>query len=439
MYVIVNAYAKTRTLPNEWLVVDLTKLKLKDVYRLYKECYVNLTNSLLGDTKLLLDLNKLKTKLLNSEDTLVAYIAKLGKNSLPTTKGNISLINRYAKYVDGFRAGYKFQPVSYNKAIDANIPLGDRESLWCTKTGVDGRTVVEQCMVAVNGYWHYLDANKNGFWVLEAMASQQHCKLNLIGLLSFKDLGKLSYVKFSSKDLFSLDSEGYKNVVGIKTKVKLDNKTLILVIGGYMHILDSKVFYQYNDNSILIHLDNLPLLERYQESSQYLNLDYLPFERSSKNPNLVNKADFFSDTNLVALLTGPHSFLVVLDNPDIQVTRTVIRTPPTPQLAISWTEPNYPLIQGVGKVANYWSVYGGIVAKDHKPLAKEYLKYFKGSGLDETRWSLFTGDNQWHQYLIHTQPKSVVATSDQSIGVQPTQLSINYYLIISSPITIQTT
>ena len=434
MYRIIEVIAKSRStsVVKQWSTVDITNIKLKDLYLLYSKIYVILEHNLIAG-RVSLDLDTLKTKLQNSELTLKSYISSLGNTSLPTSNKLPSLNTKTVRYIDGFRTGFKYKPVNAKKAVDADLPLGDKESLWCTKDGVDCSVIPTRFMANVNGYWHYIEANKAGYWIVGAMASQQHCKLNYLGLLDFKDLGKITHIKITRDMLFKLDDYGYRNVVGVKTKLDLNNKTVLLVLGGYLHLLQPKVFYTYNDNSILIQSDNLPLLTRFQEANKYLDFSYLPFTRSSNNPNLANKEDFLSDANLEALLTGMHSYLVVLDNSSVYTERIAIRTPPTPNLAISFIEPKLPLIHGLGKVANYWSV------EDKNEIPNEYLPMLANSGLDALQYALYLGDNQWSQLVNYTEAvrdtqaaKLATTSTDQEIGVQPVHLSRAYYLNIAS-------
>lgn len=413
MYTLIKAIGKPRSNDRRWVEFDLGEMKMKDLFESYRKAYAILSNPFI-DHQVSLDLDELKQKYVVSEITFNQLLESLGNKSLPTQDTIPKLENRYVKYRDAFMAGYKIKATNAKKSPDADIPKGDMHDIYLSKEGVNFHDFRKYCMVAVNGFFHYLDCDETGAWVMDGMKSNIVSKQNLIGILSFKDVGELSYMKIKEDMLFKLSEEqDYRYQLGIDTGRNLDGKTVILVVGGYFHILSSNVFYQYNDTSIIVNTAKLPLLARHQEMRQYLNIEDLPFERSSKNESMIGVDDYLSDENLVSLFTMSQSFIVLLDNDELYTEKEYIRTPPTPGLFISINEPDRPLFHRFGKIANYWY------------------------RLEKGQYAVNVEDNQWSRLQSETIKLDLLpATCDSEDTQMPVILSPGFFYKIGTDITL---
>lgn len=407
MYTLESAVAKPQGNDNRWVTLDISTMKLVDLLMNYKKVYVVLTNPFI-DHKVTLDLEEIRAKYSVSKLTFTEFLTETGNKNLPTIDSVPVLSNRYVKYRDGVMAGYKITPVNSKKSPDADIPKGDKKDLYLTKKGLDFTEFGDYCMVSVNGFYHYVDTDSKGAWVIDGMKSNAVCKENYLGITSFKEVGKIQHKHITKEMLFKLSEiQDYRYQLGIDVGENINNKTIALVIGGYFHILDNRIFYQYNDNCIIVNTAKMNLLSRYQEMRQYLNLEELPFERSSRNESMVVVDDFLSDENLEALFTMSQSFLVLIDNTELFTETEYLRTPPTPGLLITPSVPDRPIFHRFGKLADYW--------------------WQKGCHF----YAVQVGDNQWSRLQSETiQLAKLPATGDSEQTQMPVDLSPAFFLKI---------
>lgn len=418
MYTLIRAVGKPRTTQHRWVDVEVADTAMSKLYSDYDKLYLILTNPFIPN-EVTLDIDEIRHQYSTSNLTVTEVLVETGNKNLPTINTIPQVTNKYLRYADAFQAGYKVTPVNKGKAIDADIPKGDKESLYVTKANLDYQLFKDHCVCLVNGYLHYTDVNDQGIWVVDGMKSNNYSGHATLGILSFKELGKIKSIGFKPDMIYKLaDETTYGQQLVIDVGESITDKTLILVIGGYMHILDKRSFTTYNDTSILVNTVNLPIAERFHESRQWLDFSELPYIKNSNNESAFNITDFFSDENILAYFTMSQSFIILLDNNEVFVEREFIRRPPTPKLAIIPNDnkgevPNLPLTHMTGRMANYW--------------ARE----------DKGHWAIHLDDNQWSQRNYWTIRDNLIeAKSDHELPGNEVELSRVAFLKIGSDISL---
>jgi hypothetical protein len=147
------------------------------------------------------------------------------------------------------------------------------------------------------------------------------------------------------------------NHMYIDIGVSNPNKMAILVLGGYLHALDTETFYRVNDTTFAINFENLPLMERYYDSVDHLDLSSLNLQRAPGNAREIDRNELYSDAALTKYATLSQSFIVFIDNPNIFVDTVSIRQATHPCVSISFTAPHQPVVNETGKLVNYWRSY----------------------------------------------------------------------------------
>lgn len=414
MYTLVSAIAKSFASEGRWESVDIGAMPLTQIYSTYVKVYAILTNPFVTG-QVSLDLSAIQAGESGLSITFNEFLAANGSTVLPTSTTIPTISPKYAEYKDGFRAGYKVQPINATAAPDAQLPLSDKTWLYLTKTdslgnSIDFNLFIQSCMVSVNGYFHMVEASPTAAWVVDGMLSRNISQQNQFGILNFQNLGKLTYVPITSSMIYKQSSaQAYRNQMYVNLGQDISNKTVMLSLGGYLHILDGKTMYRVGTDQVAINFNNLPILERYHESMQYLDFSSLPFERDPNDPSKIAVADFLSDANLVAYATMSQSFFVILDNPEIFVEYDQVQTGRLVDMLVAYQEPKYPLVNGVGKIADYWSTW------------------------EDGKWSLTVYDNKWNWRTYNTvdwRNQQIVNKARQSMN--PEQHSRAFFLKIGS-------
>lgn len=414
MYTLVSAIGKSFASAGRWESVNIGTMPLSQIYATYVKVYAILTNPFItGEVSL--DLSKIQAVEGGLSITFNDFLVANGDAVLPTSTTIPTLNPRFAEYKDAFKAGYKVQPVNKLAAPDAQLPASDKTWLYLTKTDSTGKSIdfvqfYKSCMVSVNGFFHNIDASPTAAWVMDGMVSRNISHQNQIGILNFQKLGTLQYVPITPSMIYKQNqSQAYRNQMYVNLGVDVSNQTVMLVLGGYLHVLDGKTMYRVGKQEVAINFNNLPILDRYYESSKYLDFSALPFERDPQNPGKIAVQDFLSDANLVAYATMSQSFFVILNNSEIFTEYDKIYTGRIVNKLVSNQEPKYPLVNGVGKIADYWSVY------------------------EDGRWAISTYDNLWHHRTYNTSDwRNDQCVNDARESMNPEEHSRAFFLKIGT-------
>lgn len=355
MYQLVKVIARRMETESRWEEVDLSTTPINQIYRLYSRCWLVLSNPFITN-QVALDFQLVRKDIGTSNATIPEWLVSNGSNALPTTDRIPELKVRYALWNDGFRGGFKIQPVSPNASPDAELPIGSKSWLYLSKPKIDWTLFNKCCMVTVNGFFHRLVGNASGAWVAGGMHTQIKSGQNQLGLLSFRELGRLQYIPITESMLYKQDpNQLMRDQVNINVGVDLENYTVLLVLGGYLHLLDDRAFKQHGMQTLMVNTRGLPLIERFHESRYYFDFDDFPWHKTDRNPSQIALDDFYSDAFLTRYFTMDQSFIVLLDNRDIFLERKPLHLTPGPGLMVSYEKPNHLLVNGVGKSSEYWA------------------------------------------------------------------------------------
>jgi hypothetical protein len=409
MYTLVSAIAKSLKGDERWTSVDISSIPIDMLFSTYSRIIATLTNPYLT-APVAFDFVNLPAGNDGQTITFVQYLASIGNSSLVTSNTLPVLNPSYAHYADAFKAGYAITPMRLPDSVTAPVVPSDKTSLFLTRENTDYRLFYQKCLVNVNGFFHLTDTDGTGVYVVDGMKSCEISKQNQIGIYSFNGIGNLTFIPITSNMVYKQNTRQSLSqhcIVNLGTDIT--NKTVMLVLGGYLHVLDNRTFFPVGTDTICINFINLPFLDRYYESKKYIDLSSLPLESTKRNNEQVGVADFYSDANITAYLTLSQSFFVVMDNPNIFVNRLDVRKTKMPDMFISYIEPQYPLIVGVGKIANYWSTY------------------------EDRQWSLNCHDSLRHNMLYDTvnlfEQNSV---SNALVPFTPVNQSSAYFIEIGS-------
>lgn len=359
MYIYQTALVISKVLGSQWETVDISNVKLVDIYLQYRKTYITLCNVFLADP-VHIDLDELRAEYLDSELTVNEFLAFIGNRSLPTLNVIPTLNTRYAYFSDAFRAGYKVIPQNIYESTTAQLPLSEKTSLRLERNNppTDMQVFFDHCLVSINGFIHRTDCDGKYAYILNANESLFKSKQNQIGLISFYDIGKLEQVPITLDMIHKQPNNvPMKNKTYIKLNRDTTNKSIMLVLGGYLLFIDNQSLYQINDDTVSIDFTKMPLLERYFESNPYLNLKDLGLPTSSDNESVINVPEFMSDETLTKYLMLSQSFFVLVETSNIFTNKIYLKPSNLPGMFMAHKEPVYPMFVSNGRIAEYWKTY----------------------------------------------------------------------------------
>lgn len=255
-----------------------------------------------------------------------------------------------AKYKEAFMAGYN--AVSIHSLLNNSIT-----DLMLTRdapiTGYN--EFYKHCLVSINGYYHLTDTNgDDGIVVYNGASSLKIANQCQIGIYNFKDISSIELLPITTDMIYKQDlDEPYSSSAFIKLNKDLTNKTLLLSLGGYLHTIDQITVSIVGSDIIKINFSNYPILDRFYESVNYLNLSSMNLNTTDKNPLQISIEELSSDERLLAYMTLSQSFFVILDTPEIFVNRQYIKKSNSYGRYVSYIRPLYPLVTNLGRHPEY--------------------------------------------------------------------------------------
>lgn len=354
MYQLVSAIVKPMDGNGRWRGMDIGNVQLSDLFREFKRVVATLSNPVLPNP-VSLDLEPLRNELGGSRMTFNVWLENNGNKTLPTSNEQIVINTRFAMFSDAVRSGYKVTPTHPTISPSSPLPVADKTDLLVTRAGADYQQIQRHVLANVNGFYHLTDWSTDGLFVVDGMKSCIHSGRNELGLLSFLNLGQLDFISIKKEMIYRhKESQKLRYNCYVDTGVDLSTKTVMLVLGGYLHVLDPRSFFRVSASAFGIDFGQIPLLDRYYESYRVLNLDELGLQKTAANDEQISVTDLFSDAVLTKYLTMSQSFFVVLDNQDIFLETMAVKQSPFPGCYTSFRQPIYPLVVGRGRHEVYW-------------------------------------------------------------------------------------
>lgn len=308
----INAVVRFRD-SGKYQVIDITGVRLIDLNALYRVVEVPVIDAF--DKELTVELSKhYRTILLNSTKTLSEWLVEVGNNGLVTKEGFPTLTTANIRYMAGFwhEGSYRLTKTGWHPSNEAGVD--DLHDLIVDLKDIEPKYLYEHTLWSVGGYFLPSKYQNYGVRVVDAGNVIRRGKSMTLGMLNTESVGKIQTVPITDANLSKLDASlTYYDKVVVGCDVDLSDKTVGVVIGGYLHLLDNFVKVIGN-NSVTFSMKNFNFLDRIIESKDSLDLTFMGMDDVSSR-SVVRQ--MLTDDVIKQYLTSQYSFLVVIDNPDL--------------------------------------------------------------------------------------------------------------------------
>lgn len=356
MYLYQRAVALTGKAFSVWESVNLLRTPVNTIFRDYQQVILVLTNTL-DPTERYVDLEQLRAQYALYPNTLEVLLQVLGNRDLDTINKLPYAEKKVAIYTDAYQAGYKIKRTKFGMGVPENYPISEMMDISLARPNLKTNMtrLHTHALLSVNGYYHLTQANEDTAYIQNGMKSCEKATLNHIGILDFGDIGRVEKIPLTPEMIKPASEDLHlKTRVAFSLPEPVPGKTIFLVLGGYLVLPEDGVLWRVSDKDLLLDPSRLPLVERYFESRQSLDVSYLELGDSVSHPDQVNLETFWSDATLMKYFLGPQSFLVTIDTPSLYWTKRPVRSSPAKGSFIAYQRPIFPLYLGYGRGVEYW-------------------------------------------------------------------------------------
>lgn len=354
-YTLVAAQVRSRIDPSSYDIIDVAMMQINDLLSQYSDVYLTLFHQPTNHN-VFVSLDEIRDFIRPSTEsrTLSEWLVENGNRTLPTRPSLPSTTPKRMYCNEIFRAGYDAKPADISRSPNSNVPESEKHDLLISKSDVDFTQWWRYCLVTINGMFHRVIGSQDGLYVLDGNRSANIANQNFASLFSFREMGPIRTIPITPSMVYKTnDQQKYRNYAYIRLPESIENKTVFMVIGGYLHPMD-EIYKVFNDHALRVDFNNMLFPERIYDSKNRINLESLQLEPSDKNDQQYGLEDIYDDSTILAYLTLPQSFIIIIDSPSVYVKRHYLERTDLPGRFLTYKPmPRYPMFSTLGRCFDY--------------------------------------------------------------------------------------
>ncbi len=407
MYIFIDAVVLKRSIGSQWEHLDISNNSVSQIYNTFIKSFLVLHTDT-STVDMFIDMDSLRNEFSSYDGTLNELLLLLGARILTTVTSIPDTIIKHVRYSDAIKSEYKIRPVNKGVANPTNFPKSELNDIELTRPRytTDLSLLHTHCLLSVNGYYHMTDTDGVRSYVDDANKTLRISNNNNVGITSFLDVGKLTKVKLDSNNIYGdITTGNLIDKVHFTVTEPLDNKSYILILGGYMVLVEDNVFWRSGQDTFTLDLNKIPYIERIYESNSTIDLTSLGLSDITINPTGISLTEVRSNPVIKNYLTLSQSYLVVIDTPILVSNKIHVRQSNLPGMFTSYQDPTLPLITTYGRLADYWKTF------------------------EDNQWSVTVIDSFLKNYIFTFQPNSPNALiTDNLLPMSPFEHSRAFLL-----------
>lgn len=360
MYILKQAYLKKINSEESYQFYDISQFTIQQILESFVDGYFLLTHSQLkGNFYLSLENLRNSNIPLILNLTLQDWFGTNGRLELNVSKKPILYKKGLVKYSDAILAGYEINSIGRRMRKDANISQADKVDIFVEKINVPKQDLYTKTLFSVSGFIHRNIPYENGVALLGGGETFNLTKQNTVGVLSFKECGRLTQVELTEGMVKNVSPEiPLIHTTLINSKHDLNGKCVFLVLAGYLIINNGIVeIVNYDQGLVKVNTNKLRIVDMLLNSVDKINLDSIGvFTVGDRiaTKHKVRLQDIQSDICIEKLFLLPQSFLVIVEADSIGMNRIAVQTTGLPTVYEYHEEPYLPLMSSRGLLKEYW-------------------------------------------------------------------------------------
>lgn len=324
MYSYVSAHLIPKGNAVQPVPVNISAMLLHTIFRDYTGGHITLSNPALGGL-VYVDLIELQESTLPLRNlAFSAWLGSIGAHTIPSTPDEPDYaLPKVVRYRDAFGSG--FVATKIHPTFSGTVQIDDHELSDAIMTGefLNVGYAQDYLLTAVNGFLHYSYPRENGIVIAGASRTLETGDNNAIGLLNFFDVGAIQQYRLNPQMVLNENDLPLHISVIVHLGVPLTGKSVLCSIGGVLHGQHDVVSILDRENGVIkIRTNKLDLLYRYMTTRRMIDLTGLDLNLPEPMETASLSQAFKTDSTVRNYLTCAYSFIVVIDNPTVAVSRT---------------------------------------------------------------------------------------------------------------------
>lgn len=316
MFTYVRALASLRGANQSLTTIDVGNKLVRDLSSTYSQCVLVLSHPSI-DHVVSLDTKLVEARFLQASPMLTVrqWLTSIGDEDLPFQNAIPTVLKSSVLAAEAFACGYDMQKVHPTAGAGTALLDSELTQLLLTRRDTDYVDLYNHVLTTVNGLFHLTDADVHGLRVVDGGKSVNHSAKNEVGLLSFKNVGRIrtypiTDAMISSRRGLAL-SEG---VVITAPTADFTGKFVLVSIGGYLHVANQQ-YKVVGDKSVLIEWWKLPMQRRYNHTRKLIDWSTVT-RHMTLDPNHVGELDMSvmnQDTCIREYMKLSQTFIITVE------------------------------------------------------------------------------------------------------------------------------
>lgn len=351
MYTLIKTIVRSYKRETGVVEIEAGLLNIRTLIKDNIEVYLVLNNTFLPGVHTL-DVRNVLENIYSSNPTFTVnqWLASVGNATLPTVIGEPTLTTVSSPMVDAHVAGFVVKTSTGFTGTDSGGVLDiDRTHLSLQKKGIDYIQMHQHVLAAVGGYLHLTDSDPTAYYIKDAATSMRISKTPKVNLISLDKIGAFKNIPISQCDVTPRLGIELQRGFTITTDEDLTNKTVWLSLGGYLLNLN-KEYRQVNNKSIVVDWGKFNIHLKYFTARQYIDMSAVEAALSFQDSAVVDKLSLNGNEAILAFLHLTQSFLIVIDNPSINVDRVRLEDTGLPGKYYAYDNPMTPMMTHDGRL-----------------------------------------------------------------------------------------
>lgn len=359
MYTFVRAMLRKKGSNHRYESVDLSRLRMSEIYSTYADGFVELSNPALTKNTFtrLQDLFN-SDRYVYTNGYFPDWLTSQGNHTIYGSTVEPAIVTEKIRFSDAVQAGFNLRRTHPSDIAGENTyPRDMLTDIYLHKPLGTEIALKDYVLGTVNGFAHLMIPKGDGILLKGGGTTAETLGDAHVGIISFEKMCSIDYLVFNDDNIVPDDVYPLSKGVYIKTGIDLSGKTPILSLAGRL-LLDHSFITVINRSIGLIRLNlqyidfmGLVLGSIGYIDTKTLNLDV----RTYKNGSLL-KEDTEDDETVRAILKLLQSFLVILDQPNVIFDTETLTTPRMPGFYESFTPRNLPYVDDRGLLHAYWKI-----------------------------------------------------------------------------------